>query len=258
MTASISVPPIPPSSTENVMPSKPCLASFCAMSHGYPVSCARRSAPAASSACANRRTESAKARSSSVNWKSTAWLLLDQCACTVLAGAHAPSRASSVPQSAWTDVATQWHVAVYGSLRIIATSPSVLEHGRSEGAWDALQSVWRLGTDGARPDPVMLDLKNRRGSDPAARSPTRLPLRNARSRPGTSVLSPGWRTRQRGTYLNIPHEPRCGQNGIDARRPDAAKPGRLGKEGNNADGAPQRGAGAAAGRKRGPSASLGI
>ena len=32
-----------------------------------------------------------------------------------------------------------------------------------------------------------------------------------------------------------PHEPRCHQNGMDARRRDAAKAGRLGKERNDAD-----------------------
>jgi hypothetical protein len=31
------------------------------------------------------------------------------------------------------------------------------------------------------------------------------------------------------------HEPRCHQNGMDARRRDAAKAGRLGKERNDAD-----------------------
>ena len=37
------------------------------------------------------------------------------------------------------------------------------------------------------------------------------------------------------TYLTNPHEPRCHQNGMDARRRDAAKAGRLGKERNDAD-----------------------
>ena len=32
-----------------------------------------------------------------------------------------------------------------------------------------------------------------------------------------------------------PHEPRCHQTGMDARRRDAAKAGRLGKERNDAD-----------------------
>ena len=32
-----------------------------------------------------------------------------------------------------------------------------------------------------------------------------------------------------------PHEPRCHQNGMDARRRDAANAGRLGKERNDAD-----------------------
>src|SRR5262245_21613253 len=36
-----------------------------------------------------------------------------------------------------------------------------------------------------------------------------------------------WSSEKARTYLNIPHEPRCGQNGMDARRPDAAKPGGL-------------------------------
>ena len=56
-----------------------------------------------------------------------------------------------------------------------------------------------------------------------------------------------------------PHEPRCHQNGMDARRRDAAKAGRLGKERNDSDarfGGNPKGAGCRCERK-GPTPSFG-
>src|SRR4051812_20692070 len=70
MTASIKVPPTPPSFSPNAMPMRRCPAIFRAVSQGYFAPCARSSAPAASSSRAKRRTDSANARCSGESWKS--------------------------------------------------------------------------------------------------------------------------------------------------------------------------------------------
>src|SRR4029453_7875573 len=69
MTASITVPPMPPSASGRVMPISPCACIRLATSKGKRGSCARFSASGASSARANLRTESANSFSSSVNSK---------------------------------------------------------------------------------------------------------------------------------------------------------------------------------------------
>src|SRR5688572_29449586 len=69
MTASMSEPPMPPSSSGKVIPMRPCAAIFRAISQGYLLLCARLSMPEASSPCAKRRTDSWKARCSSVRSK---------------------------------------------------------------------------------------------------------------------------------------------------------------------------------------------
>src|SRR5215475_12490622 len=69
MTASISVPPTPPSASGSVMPISPCACMRLAMSNGKRGSCARLSAPGASSAHANLRTDSANIFCSSVKSK---------------------------------------------------------------------------------------------------------------------------------------------------------------------------------------------
>src|SRR5215510_6324051 len=69
MTASISVPPTPPSASGRVMPISPCACMRLATSNGKRGSCARLSAPGASSARANLRTDSANSICSSVNSK---------------------------------------------------------------------------------------------------------------------------------------------------------------------------------------------
>jgi hypothetical protein len=71
MTASISVPPCPPSASGMVMPSNPCSAAIWATSKGKCGSCARAKAPGASLASAHRRTESANSLWSAVKLKST-------------------------------------------------------------------------------------------------------------------------------------------------------------------------------------------
>ncbi len=69
ITASIRLPPRPPSSSGIVMPSRPCSAIIWATSNGNRGSWARLSASAARLACAKRCTESAKSFCSSVNSK---------------------------------------------------------------------------------------------------------------------------------------------------------------------------------------------
>src|SRR5262245_5213733 len=69
MTASISVPPAPPSVSGSVMPISPCACMRLAMSKGKRGSCARLSASGASSARANLRTDSANMVCSSVKLK---------------------------------------------------------------------------------------------------------------------------------------------------------------------------------------------
>src|SRR5258706_15851441 len=74
----MSVPPAPPSRSGNAMPMRPCFAIFCAVSNGYLLSCARFSAPGASSSRAKRRTDSANAICSGESWKSIERVQLPQ------------------------------------------------------------------------------------------------------------------------------------------------------------------------------------
>ena len=55
----------------------------------------------------------------------------------------------------------------------------------------------------------------------------RILMRDEAERWGKVIKAAGVKPGSSRTYLSIPHEPRCGQNGMDARRPDAAKPGGL-------------------------------
>src|SRR5712691_1254855 len=75
ITASISVPPWPPSASATVMPSSPWAAMSLATSHGYSGECARSRAPAARCFSAKRRTDSRNCSCSGVKRKSMSSLV---------------------------------------------------------------------------------------------------------------------------------------------------------------------------------------
>src|SRR5664280_2528810 len=97
-TASISVPPTPPSASATPIPTRPCLARRRATSHGNPLRCARSTVPSAKCRSAKLRTESQNICCSWLNSKSIALPFLTS---TDPRGAHALIQLTAVPKLAY-------------------------------------------------------------------------------------------------------------------------------------------------------------